>query len=343
MISFFRNVIEAARADHRARRALVWECVALRHQLAVLKRSGTRRPRFRPIDRLFWVFMSWWWPAWCDALKVIQPETVLRWRRQGIALIWKYRSRGRWRGGRPRIALETRQLIREMARANFLWGAPRIHGELLKLGITVSQATVSRYMPPSRKPRRSQAWRTFIRNQAIAIVQSHSFNGHNWPRDLLSQIRSRSRVFTYHLSATVVAPITGPSCWAGWRTFYPLLVAVARPRVWSTRVVIPTTKSTVLACRYSPATRKIDPLTIDRIRDPPTPHDLRRHALPLIDALDSQTRLFMRPTWRHGTASSANRRYFPDCHWRTNATPDQPPRPNSELRFRGPDVRRLTF
>jgi len=93
--------------------------------------------------------MSWWWPAWRDGLKVIQPETVLRWRHLGIALIWKYRSRGRWRGGRPRIALETRQPIREMAQANFLWGAPRIHGELLKLGITVSQATVSRYMPTS--------------------------------------------------------------------------------------------------------------------------------------------------------------------------------------------------
>ena len=107
----------------------------------------------------------------------------------------KYRSRGRWRGGRPRIPLETRQLIREMARANFLWGAPRIHGELLKLGITVSQATVSRYMPTSRKDRRSPAWRTFIRNHAITIVQSHSFNSHNWARD-----RASSRITFQHLS-----------------------------------------------------------------------------------------------------------------------------------------------
>src|SRR5215471_21665839 len=103
MIGFLRDAIEAARADHLARRALAWECVALQHQLAVLRRSETRRPRFRPIDRLFWVFMSWWWPAWRDALVVIQSETVLRWRRHGIALIWKYRSHGRWRGGRPRI------------------------------------------------------------------------------------------------------------------------------------------------------------------------------------------------------------------------------------------------
>src|SRR6516164_8407658 len=222
MIRLCRNVIETARADHAARRALVWECVALQHQLAVLGRLGTRRPRFRPIDRLFWVFISWWWPAWRDALVVIQPETVLRWHRHGIALIWKYRSRGRWRGGRPRIPLETRQLIREMARANFLWGAPRIHGELLKLGITVSQATVSRYMPTSRKDHRSQAWRTFIRNQAITIVPSRSFNEHSWTRHLLSRVRSRLRVFMYHLSTSVVAPAAGPSSCAVWRTVHPL-------------------------------------------------------------------------------------------------------------------------
>jgi hypothetical protein len=244
MIRLCRNVIETARADHRARRALVWECVALQHQLSVLRRNGRRRPRFRPIDRLFWVFMSWWWSAWRDALKVVQPETVLRWRRHGIALIWKYGSRGPWRGGRPPIALETRQLIREMACANFLWGAPRIHGELLKFGITVSQATVSRYMPTSRKGRRSQAWRTFIRNHAITITQSHSLNGYNLARDLLSHVRSQSSIFTYRLSATVVAPVTGPSSLAVWHTVHPFFVAVARSCVWFTRIVTLITKFT---------------------------------------------------------------------------------------------------
>jgi hypothetical protein len=154
--------------------------------------------------------------------------------------------------GRPRIALETRQLIREMAHANFLWGAPRIHGELLKLGITVSQATVSRYKPPSRKDRRSQAWRTFIRNHAITIVERQSFDGHNWTRDLLSQVRSRSRVFKFRLSAFVVVMITDPSWCNVWRTVHPLLVAVARPRVRSTRIATLTTKSTALACRCRP-------------------------------------------------------------------------------------------
>ena len=317
MIRLCRNVIETAWADHAARRALVWECVALRHQLAVLERLRTRRPRFRPIDRLFWVFMSWWWPAWRDALVVVQPETVLRGRRRGNALIWKYRSHRRWRGGRPRIAVETRQLIREMARANFLWGAPRIHGELLKLGITVSQATVSRYMPRSPKDRRSQAWRTFVRNHAIAIVQSRSFDGHNWARDLLSQARSRSRVFTCRLSAFVVASVTDPSCWAAWYTVNPFLVAVA---------LAP--KSKVVAQRSSPATRKVDLLTIDRIRDPPTPHELKHHADCSSMRTTGKRLSSTRSSRSHGTASSSNRPYCQstvrasDCHPRVASYSD---------------------
>jgi len=181
------DTVTTAGTDRRTRRDLIWECVALRHQLAVLKRCQTRRPCFRPIDRLFWIFLSWWWPGWRKALSVIQADTVLRWRRDGITVIWKYRSRGRWRGGRPRIAVEIRQLIREMARANFLWGAPRIHGELLKLGISVSQATVSRYMPHSHGGQRSPTWRTFVRNQAAGIVRSRTFEG----SDRIDRIRSR--------------------------------------------------------------------------------------------------------------------------------------------------------
>ena len=91
-----------------------------------------------------------WWSDRRESLIIVQPETVLQWRRQGFFLIWRHRSRGRWRGGRPRIAYENRDLITRMARDNFLWGAPRIHGELLKLGVSVSQAIVSRYMPNSR-------------------------------------------------------------------------------------------------------------------------------------------------------------------------------------------------
>jgi len=99
---------------------------------------------------------------------IIQPETVKRWRRNGWSGLWRYRSAGRWRGGRPRVSREVRELINRMARENFLWGAPRIHGELLMLGFKVSQATVSRYMATvHRSP--GQSWRTFIRNQALAF------------------------------------------------------------------------------------------------------------------------------------------------------------------------------
>src|ERR1700686_1395653 len=148
--------------------ALVLEMVALRHQIAVLKRSGTRRPCFRFSDRLFWLLLARWWPDWRDSLVIVQPATVLRWRRGGWLELWRYHSRGRWRGGRPRISREIRRLIVRMARENFLWGAPRIHGELLILGFTVSQATVSRYMPPANR-RPGQSWRTFIRNQILAF------------------------------------------------------------------------------------------------------------------------------------------------------------------------------
>jgi hypothetical protein len=148
--------------------ALVLEMVALRHQIAVLKRSGTRRPCFRFQDRLFWLLLARWWPGWRDSLVIVQPATILRWRREGWSGLWRYRSGGHWRGGRPRIPRELRRLIVRMARENFLWGAPRIHGELLMLGFAVSQATVSRYMPPANR-RPGQSWRTFIRNQALAF------------------------------------------------------------------------------------------------------------------------------------------------------------------------------
>jgi len=110
---------------------------------------------------------------------IVQPATVLRWRRMGWSGLWRYRSRGRWRGGRPRISKEIRQLIVRMARENFLWGAPRIHGELLMLGFTVSQVTVSRYMPPANR-RQGQSWRTFLRNQGMAF--GHREYAEEWSR-----------------------------------------------------------------------------------------------------------------------------------------------------------------
>ena len=155
--------IAALGAHLSARGELLLELIALRHQVAILQRTRTRRPCFRPSDRLFWVFLSRWWADWRRPLVIVQPATVLRWRRQGLWAIWTSGSRGRWRGGRPRINSEIRALILRMSHENFLWGAPRIHGELLKLGFDVSQASVSRYMPRRPFPP-TQRWSTFLRN-----------------------------------------------------------------------------------------------------------------------------------------------------------------------------------
>jgi hypothetical protein len=123
------------------RRDLLLEFIALHHQLAVLQRTGTRRPCFRPSERLFCVLLSRWWANWQRSLIIIQPATVLRSRRLGLCAIWLSGLCGHWRGGRPRINSDIRALIVQMSQENFLWGAPRIHGELLKLGFDVSQAT----------------------------------------------------------------------------------------------------------------------------------------------------------------------------------------------------------
>ena len=169
--------------EPRSRSELVLEMIALRHQIAVLKRSGTRRPCFGLWDRLFWILLSWGWPRWPESLVIIQPETVKRWRRNGWSGLWRYRSGGRWRGGRPRVSREVRELINRMARENFLCGAPRIHGELLMLGFKVSQATVSRYLATvHRSP--GQSWRTFIRNQARAFRYRDDleYSNQDWQR-----------------------------------------------------------------------------------------------------------------------------------------------------------------
>ncbi|MCP4753152.1 MAG: helix-turn-helix domain-containing protein, partial [Proteobacteria bacterium] len=135
---------------------------ALRQQLAALNHK-TKRPRLRLRDRVFWVLLSKFWSKWRDVLVIVQPETVVKWHRQGFKLFWRFKSR-RKGPGKPPIAPEVRKLILEMAMANPTWGAPRIHGELMKLGIEISQRTVSNYMPKARPKPPSQTWRTFLKN-----------------------------------------------------------------------------------------------------------------------------------------------------------------------------------
>jgi putative transposase len=122
------------------------------------------------IDRMLWVWLYRLWPRCLEAMVLVKPATVVQWHRQGFRLYWRWRSRS----GRRPIARETRKLIREMCLANQLWGAPRIHGELLKLGIEISQATVAKYM--LRRPRYpSPTWRTFLRNHALGIAAIDMF------------------------------------------------------------------------------------------------------------------------------------------------------------------------
>jgi hypothetical protein len=156
----------------RTQRSLVFENLALRHQLAVLQRTA-RRPRLRTADRLLWVLLSRMWSGWMDAISVVQPATVIRWQRTGFKLVWTWKSR-RHGPGRPAVALEVRALIRRMSTANPIWGAPRIHGELQKLGIEISQATVSKYVVRHRKPP-SQTWRIFLENHLQTLVSVDFF------------------------------------------------------------------------------------------------------------------------------------------------------------------------
>jgi putative transposase len=149
----------------QSQRALATENLALRQQLAVLKHRYPR-PRLTDGDRLFWVLLCRWWTGWRESLHIVQPETVIRWHRQGFRYYWRWKSRRR---GRPKIDPETRDLIRRMCRANPLWGAPRIHGELLKLGLEISEATVSKYMIRRHGPP-SQTWRTFLDNHAKELI-----------------------------------------------------------------------------------------------------------------------------------------------------------------------------
>ena len=156
----------------RTQRALVLENLALRHQLAVLQRTAPR-PRLRPSDRVFWVLLARLWHGWAEAVAIVQPETVIRWQRTGFRLFWTWKSR-RHGPGRPAIAPDVRALIRTMARANPLWGAPRIHGELQKLGLEISQAMVSKYLVRRRTPP-SQTWRTFLDNHLRSLVSVDFF------------------------------------------------------------------------------------------------------------------------------------------------------------------------
>lgn len=172
MMSVLVSLLLTVRSCVRSRAALQLEMLALRHQLQVLNRSRPSRLRLAQADRLLWVWLARGWREWRAALVIVKPETVIAWHRRGFCAFWSWKSRRRL--GRPAVAPDVRALIRSISDANPRWGAPRIHGELLKLGVDVSQATVAKYMVRSRRPP-SQPWRTFLANHIGQIAAADFF------------------------------------------------------------------------------------------------------------------------------------------------------------------------
>ena len=156
----------------RSKTSLKAEILALRHQLNVLRRASPQRPVFSNFDRMILVCLYRIAPRILDALTIVEPETVIRWHRAGFRCFWRWKSRRR--AGRPSVSPGIRRLIREMSLANPLWGAPRIHGELLKLGIDIGQTSVAKYMARRRRPP-SQGWRTFLLNHTGGIASIDLF------------------------------------------------------------------------------------------------------------------------------------------------------------------------
>jgi hypothetical protein len=156
----------------RSSASLRLENLALRHQLAVYKQRGLR-PRLRPSDRVFWAWLACLWSGWQAALAFVQPRTVIAWQHKRFRDHWRCLSQ-RGKPGRPAISTEVRELIREMWRANPTWGAPRIVGELHKLGMNVAKSTVEKYRPKRRHPS-SPTWKTFLNNHVADIVACDFF------------------------------------------------------------------------------------------------------------------------------------------------------------------------
>ena len=168
MAEFILSIVAAVRLFFRSRGDTALEVLALRQQVAVLKRKRPR-PHLNRLDRLFWTTLRSVWPRWEDALVIVKPETIIGWHRAGFRLYWRWRSRPR--GGRPKITDEIRALIRRLAEENPTWGAPKIHGELRKLGFVVSERTVARYLQRiQRRGDPGKRWLTFLANHREVIV-----------------------------------------------------------------------------------------------------------------------------------------------------------------------------
>ena len=167
MIALLCFVMAVLAAPFKSKSRLEAENAALRYQLIVLRRKVRGRARLTNNDRWFLIQLYRWFPSILQVVAIVQPQTLVRWHRAGFRRYWRWKSRSR--GGRPQIETDLRALIRRMSIENPLWGAPRIHGELLKLGFEVAQSSVAKYMVKRHGPP-SQGWRTFLRNHAPDIA-----------------------------------------------------------------------------------------------------------------------------------------------------------------------------
>ena len=172
MIGLLYFLLALVALPFKSKLRLEAENAVLRHQVIVLRRTLHGRVRLKNHDRWFFIPLYRWFPAILEVLTIIRPETLVRWHRAGFRGYWRWKSRQL--GGRPQIDPELRVLIRRMSRENPLWGSPRIHGELLKLGFEVAQSSVAKYMVKRRGPP-SQGWRTFLRNHAPDITAMDLF------------------------------------------------------------------------------------------------------------------------------------------------------------------------
>src|SRR5205809_2936788 len=182
MIALFFLFLILSVSPFKSKSRLEAENAALRHQLIVLQRRVRGRVQLTNGDRLFLVLLYRWFPSVLRAITIIRPETLARWHRAGFRHYWRWKSRSF--GGRPQIDADLRALIQRMSVDNPLWGAPRIHGELLKLGFEVAQSSVAKYMVKRREPA-SQGWRTFLRNHAPDIAAMDLFVAPTIGLDLL--------------------------------------------------------------------------------------------------------------------------------------------------------------
>lgn len=164
----FTAVIASLSSAFWSRAALQLEILALRHQIGVFQRS-VKRPKLTRADRVLWIWLCTVWQDWKAGVFIMKASTVLGWQRKGFRLFWTWKIRRGKVKGRPAVPKEVHRLIRTMSRENPIWGAPRIYGELLKLGIEIGETSVSKYMVRRRKPP-SQTWRTFLENHLKSMV-----------------------------------------------------------------------------------------------------------------------------------------------------------------------------